>query len=281
MKDLENLQILIVPDVHGRIFWKKPVTEVLENTDKKIVFLGDYVDPYGYEGITSKMSIDVFKEIIELKKKYNDRIVLLIGNHDMAYIGETGSGGRYDRWRADEIKALFMDNWDMFDFFYKEVVAGKTYLFSHAGVNPEWIKYRGKFLGLPEGEEPTLDFILNYDWKLNLFKDQMRLVAYLDDVSCWRWGSEPASSIVWCDVREHLFEQKHLSGCIQVFGHTQQEDEPVRMNDELYCLDVRRAFILDKDGVIRELTGKELENNGQKVIDAEKKYLDKASGFFF
>mgnify|MGYP006379875163 FL=1 len=43
-------KILIVPDVHGRKFWHK--AEELINEVDKIIFLGDYLDPYFWEGIT-------------------------------------------------------------------------------------------------------------------------------------------------------------------------------------------------------------------------------------
>ena len=42
----KDIQILLIPDVHGRYFWKGPVKETLENTNAKIVFLGDYLDVY-------------------------------------------------------------------------------------------------------------------------------------------------------------------------------------------------------------------------------------------
>ena len=43
-----NKKILIIPDVHGRTFWRA----ALETGNyEKVIFLGDYVDPYVYEGI--------------------------------------------------------------------------------------------------------------------------------------------------------------------------------------------------------------------------------------
>ena len=43
MYDTMKEKILIIPDVHGRSFWKKAV----ETGDyEKVVFLGDYADPY-------------------------------------------------------------------------------------------------------------------------------------------------------------------------------------------------------------------------------------------
>ena len=35
-------EILVIPDVHGRDFWKEPCRE----WEGKVIFLGDYHDPY-------------------------------------------------------------------------------------------------------------------------------------------------------------------------------------------------------------------------------------------
>lgn len=72
-------KILIVPDVHGRTFWKK-AKELINEVDT-VVFLGDYMDPYPEEGITYEEAINNFKEIIEFAKTYKDKVILLKGNH--------------------------------------------------------------------------------------------------------------------------------------------------------------------------------------------------------
>lgn len=61
-------RILVVPDVHGRTFWKEPVSKYIDQTER-IVFLGDYLDPYRDEGIeyTPKGVYDNLMEIIQLK----------------------------------------------------------------------------------------------------------------------------------------------------------------------------------------------------------------------
>ena len=58
--------IAIIPDVHGRQFWK----DVIPRKDEfeKIIFLGDYLDPYGFEEISNLNALDNFKEILEFKK---------------------------------------------------------------------------------------------------------------------------------------------------------------------------------------------------------------------
>ena len=82
-------KILIIPDVHGRDFWKVPLYDTLKNTNDDVVFLGDYLDCYpdefnsdfelGHDASTGYLqtTIDNFKQIIELKKQYSDRITLL------------------------------------------------------------------------------------------------------------------------------------------------------------------------------------------------------------
>ena len=63
------MKTLIIPDVHGRIFWKTPAEEFLKNnSERKIVFLGDYLDPYKGEGISQERAINNFSDIIEFKK---------------------------------------------------------------------------------------------------------------------------------------------------------------------------------------------------------------------
>ena len=47
---MKDIKVLFIPDVHCRDFWKEPVKKTLEeNPEAKIIFLGDYVDGYGYE----------------------------------------------------------------------------------------------------------------------------------------------------------------------------------------------------------------------------------------
>lgn len=81
----KKIKHLLVPDVHGRMFWGEPVRETLTETDAPITFLGDYLDPYSDEWEEDedyrRIAIERFKEIIQLKKDNPDRITLLLGNH--------------------------------------------------------------------------------------------------------------------------------------------------------------------------------------------------------
>lgn len=126
---VENAKILIIPDVHGRDFWRIPVMDTLANSDVPIVFLGDYLDPY-YDEWRDRMNedpsfdyrmnaVNVFEEILQLKTQYPDRIILLLGNHDCGYAVDYGvCSCRYDRKNSIRIKDDFQiiltnSNWHM------------------------------------------------------------------------------------------------------------------------------------------------------------------------
>ena len=108
---MNNKQILIIPDVHGRTFWKEAINKFPKNEfpNMEIIFLGDYIDPYPREKITPESALKRFKRIIKLKKKYPERITLLIGNHDFHYIDGSRRGCRMDYYNKDEICSLFIN----------------------------------------------------------------------------------------------------------------------------------------------------------------------------
>jgi len=60
---MKKADFIIVPDIHGRPFWK----EVFDY-DAEVVFLGDYLDPYRSEGIYPWDALDNFTQIIAYAK---------------------------------------------------------------------------------------------------------------------------------------------------------------------------------------------------------------------
>jgi predicted phosphodiesterase len=42
------MTFLIIPDCHGRKFWRQAIANNIGNVDK-VIFLGDYLDPYQNE----------------------------------------------------------------------------------------------------------------------------------------------------------------------------------------------------------------------------------------
>lgn len=74
------MKIIVNPDIHCRNFWEES-TKNIEEVDK-IIFLGDYFDPYDFENLTVETGIENFKKIIKIKEKYVNKIILLLGNHN-------------------------------------------------------------------------------------------------------------------------------------------------------------------------------------------------------
>ena len=116
--------MIIIPDIHGRDFWKKPVYENLGK--EHIIFLGDYMDPYEDEQIAPWEVFPQLEEIVKLKEKNSDNVTLLLGNHDIHYLTEKGRGGRYDYIRGAQIKHFLIEHADSFQLALSSEVGGKN-----------------------------------------------------------------------------------------------------------------------------------------------------------
>ena len=135
--------MIVIPDVHGRLFWKEAIAAAKE--DEKIIFLGDYLDPYSYEfeedplmsqfaetyETMSTHVLNNFKEIIEFKKQNPDRVILLLGNHDCTYAISTNiCDCRRDRLNYKKICELFEENKHLFTLAYYVKIEDIIYLFA-------------------------------------------------------------------------------------------------------------------------------------------------------
>lgn len=82
-------KILIIPDVHGRKFWRRAIERGLKENVDKIIFLGDYGDPYGSEEISHKDALMELEDIIQFQENNPNKVVLLLGNHDAHYLNRS------------------------------------------------------------------------------------------------------------------------------------------------------------------------------------------------
>ena len=232
-------KILICPDVHGRKFWHKAI-EMIDEVDQ-VVFLGDYLDPYSHEGITFEDALIELEGILALKEDYPDKVVLLVGNHDIHYIKvEFMDCSRLNVHRRTEVHDLFMNNIDKFQLIHEI----DNYLFSHAGVYLRWTK---KY-------EITLEELFN-------FKKFLEGRWYtLEDVSYIRGGWCKVGSCIWADIRESVENELPIMFKKQIVGHTQMQEKPY-ITTKIACLDVRKCFILDTEtDEINEVTEEIPEN---------------------
>ena len=60
---MDTRKQIIIPDVHGREFWREAVKGIDEDTH--VVFLGDYLDPYEDDGIYWSDAFKSLQDIID------------------------------------------------------------------------------------------------------------------------------------------------------------------------------------------------------------------------
>lgn len=73
------MKILVIPDVHCRKFWRQCIFDNIDKVEK-VVFLGDYFDPYRESNLEDD-PILMMENIIGLKKEEPGKYILLLGNH--------------------------------------------------------------------------------------------------------------------------------------------------------------------------------------------------------
>ena len=247
-------KVLVLGDIHGRKFWKNPC-KTIDSYDK-VVFLGDYLDPYQFEDINVKDAIENFAEIIDLKKNNPEKVVLLIGNHDLPYFSDdyyalSNYHCRHSDTYHDTIHKMFNDNLGLFQIAHVVDDA----LFTHAGVDSGWLE---QTVGC------TSDDIHVICDDLNKITNDPSGWRKLYCVSYRRGGDDEFASCVWADINDInsdwlsaknvLRPSKAIHTIKQVFGHTLQayygDDDRIMYGEPLEfgnhkMLDVARPFLLD------------------------------------
>lgn len=256
------MKYLIVPDVHGRDFWVKPVQEALNNDNIKIIFLGDYLDPYPDEFEKhvdyKELAFEQFKYILKLKNDYPNKITLLLGNHDASYAISTKiCDCRRDYQRFSSIRELFHLNKDKFSLLTEVKQNDKRFIISHAGLSLEWLK-QANMQGFTK--ENIVDYLNNkYELMVNSDNPEENEFAYdLGMCSYYRGGYNKVSSIVWADICEFVFGNLEYID-YQIFGHTRAYSKPI-VCEKFAMLDCSKVFYLNEDGTITYENGENAQN---------------------
>jgi len=244
---MEQDKIYIIPDVHGRDFYKP----ILNIKDKPIVFLGDYLDPYEYEGITDKHAIENFEEILDFAKS-NDNVTLLVGNHDESYIWSFMKFERTSYTYYKKLHKLYRDNIKLF----KPCLKRDGVLFTHAGVSNGWVNMINRdfeldkssfrltqdnidtYIGNEFEKELEFDTAVDHMWD-HYLRSQIFCIGYS------RWGDAPYGGPFWNDFNDEYWDPEGWD-LIQIFGHTQREiTGTIGINGNGYCIDSRAVFEYD------------------------------------
>lgn len=245
---MNNPVILIIPDIHGRDFYKEAIREAVDK-NIEIVCLGDYLDPYFCDVLHEEGVFAPLSELVELKKSRPHMTHLLLGNHDCSYFySRRVCTSRYDHENALWYHGFFRSNAQLFALFYDTCIAGKRFLFSHAGITNRWLS------AVEKGDlDITLQWLKTSLMEFCLDRTKNEIWDYLSHIGEDRGGKEMSGSIIWADFFEHIDKANWLEeeNLIQIVGHTQLNYHPANIDNRLYCLDCREPFYIDNGGNIR------------------------------
>jgi len=238
--------IYICPDVHNRPFYKP----VLQIKDKPIVFLGDYMDPYWWEGFSDEEGIENLKEIFNFARN-NKNVILLAGNHCCNFIWSPMSWVRTNMEFYKELHKLYRDNIDLLHPIYKI----EDVIFTHAGISSGWVNttnnmFKRKGIDFQLTEDSILSYI-NNEWNLELKNDKCpnrhfgsySLNSYIFDIGQSRGGDALYGGPFWNDFKYDYSHHPEGFNFFQIVGHTQRKNTGcVSIKDGLACVDSRAIF---------------------------------------
>ena len=225
---------LIIPDLHQRVHILR---EALETPDwSRAVVLGDLFDDFQ----PTISSGDMAGQVMDVKQKYGEDVLFLVGNHDLPYYFAApicrrhqsphlarliyGCSG-YSNNKAEEISKVLDD-----DFIYScRLLAYRNgFLLSHGGVLPQDLSPAP---GLSDG-----DVLYNLtEEAFNLWRDFRNPTSSRHPffrVGTSRGGPASTGGLLWCDWNVDFFDGLPWP---QIVGHTM--DRHVRRNNRSFCLD--------------------------------------------
>ena len=224
------MKIAIIGDLHGKNCYKKLLKDKIESFDK-IVFMGDYSDD-SWITFTDKEIVDNLKEVIEFKKKYQNKVELLIGNHDFQYIVGYPTASRYRETYAKEMHQIFGENEKLF----KMIFIAKDYIFTHAGITNGWINYIKKKYHIEKISINNIEEEINKVYAAD--KEDCNIVSFR------RGGWNNFAGPLWADT-EDLLEDAWI-GYNQVVGHNRVKPRSV-IKKENYNIFLADHFDTNQD----------------------------------
>jgi hypothetical protein len=229
------MKTVSIGDTHGAEV-AGVVSKIIDQQDK-FIFAGDYVDSFFFDNATI---IKNLLDIIELKKRYPEKIILLWGNHDIQYLPDnvyfcTG----YRPEMHQDLSEIFHSNSDLFQFSYQT----DDYLWTHAGVHAGWFEHRFNPFITEHKDISSVSGLLNA-----AFSERF---PGLFDIGYRRGGNHKVGGPLWCDKTE--LASRPLKDHNQIVGHSR----------------LKRIQTIDKHG--KEIVFIDVLEN-EEIIDASSFY---------
>ena len=227
--------IIICGDLHGSTHWKNGLNYFYSHPECKFIFLGDYLDPYPQEGFTKENAIENFKEVLQFARENKDRVILLYGNHCLAYKHIMYESCRHDHKNHNLIACLYDENEDLFKVAHLE----GNYLFTHAGITRGWLTEHNL-------QNKTVEELVDY---LNEDYDNAWHIGFSRG-GYFEYGSPLWACLLGDWIRRNC--SNPFDGITQIFSHTRLEKGMPYYDKEknIYMMDVRNCFLLENDKFI-------------------------------
>ena len=198
------MKIIAIGDLHGKDCWKGVDIKKYDT----IIFIGDYTDSYV---LPNEAIYESLLQLIALKKANPEKVILLLGNHDIQYLFFPDfrcSGFRPES--QSDLTALFLSNTECFQVAFQHM----NYLFTHAGVSNSWMNQFTDLKDAFKREKNSMSDALNKVYHSENYSS-------LFDVGKIRGGSSDFGGILWADESET--NSDYLKGVHQIVGHSPME----------------------------------------------------------
>ena len=202
---MKKTNLLAIGDLHGKSCWQSIHFDQYD----KIIFLGDYVDGFDH---SDREILDNLQAVVDLKISLPQKVILLLGNHDIQYLHYPHyacSGFRPSMQKT--LTAVFHRHRNFFQVAYQN----DRYLFTHAGVSSGWMANFKTSLKGTLFEKELGGFKNMAAWFNVMEETDYRDI--LHQVGKKRGGTAEYGGITWAG-REELCARP-LMGFHQVVGH--------------------------------------------------------------
>lgn len=229
------MKIIVIGDIHGHNSWKRIIDQ--EKDFDLIIFLGDYFDSFG---VNAEDIHKNYKEIREFQEQNEDKVITLMGNHDLHYLIPTEYSGY--KWQTKS-KMYYRLLSDYENNLLPLIHIVDNIIFSHAGITKTWFNCIKDKLNLDTDEQVFKE--IN---KLHLIHFDISLIDYNP------YGDSIYNGPLW--VRPASLLEDKLDNFIQVVGHTGFKNHKVNNIDDVYfCDSLPNEYLIinNNDFIIKQL----------------------------
>lgn len=220
----------VIGDIHGKLDFVK---EILEEKDKKLIFVMDVLDSFEKNYAEQIEAFDLIMDAVYETSKVD----VVLGNHELSYVSPLRRASGWSQFVQNAIDSEGRMPQILNLPIYLQV---EDFLITHAGISNSWVDE-----DVIRSTDSISEFIVNDDIEHVLQVGWSRML-----------GMPVGSQIggpVWCD---HWYEFEAIPNVKQIFGHTARRpagQSPGIVTDgsgnwNIDCLDrVYQVLELDED----------------------------------